>query len=177
MKEGNLSRIQHDDGLLKVQLVSKDSKRLIGVGANVMSVHMLHPYQSKDNIEGAGWDEFRLRIQKALNAYRKVTDAESVVRVGVRYINRITIPETSSRIKDYLRCINLKLEGLPENYGNFYGRVEYKYEDDVQLNLIYGLLNSSSNKVECLLDLDAFWQYETSIDCDESMKATALKSR
>ena len=31
----------------------------------------------------------------ALNAYGKVTDAKSVVRVGVRYINKIIIPDTN----------------------------------------------------------------------------------
>jgi len=170
MKEGNLSRIQHDDGLLKVQLVTKDGKHLIGVGSNVISVHMLHPYQNADKVESSGWDEFQPRILRALNAYRKVADAESVVRVGVRYINKISIPETRVKIEEYLRCANLELEGLPKNYGNFYGRVDYRYEDEVQLNVIYGLLNISSTGVDCLIDLDAFWQDGTLIGCEESMK-------
>lgn len=169
MEEGKLSKLHHDDGLLKVQLVTADGKRIIGVGPHVISVHMLRPYQPPDNLENGGWDEFRSRISTALNAYGKVTDAKSVVRVGVRYINKITIPDTNVKIEEYIKCVNPELEGLPESYRSFFGRIDYVYEDKVQLNLSYGLLDSSSTSVECLLDLDAFWQNGASIDCGESI--------
>ncbi len=170
MQESKLSKLHYDDGLLKVQLVTKDGKRIIGVGPDVISVHMLRPYQSPDNFENSGWGEFRSRLSTALNAYRKVADAKSVVRVGVRYINKITIPDKNVKIEEYLKCANPKLEGLPELYRSFLGRIDYVYEDKVQLNLSYGLLDSSSASLEYLLDLDAFWQNGASIDCEESIK-------
>ena len=37
------------------------------------------------------------------------------------------------------------------------------------LKICYGLLSSSSTSIECLLDLDAAWQAETSIDCEDSI--------
>lgn len=169
MEEGKLSSLHHDDGLLKVQLVTTDGKRIIGVGPHIISVHMLRPYQLSSKSESGGWDEFRSRISIALDAYRKVADVKSVVRVGVRYINKIFIPDTNVKIEEYLKCVNPELEGLPETYRNFFGRIDYVYEDKVQLNLSYGLLDSCSPSVECLLDLDAFWQNGTSIDCEESI--------
>ncbi len=166
----NPSTFQHDDDLLKIQLATKDGKRLIGVGRDVISVHMLRPYQNPDDVESSGWHEFQLLISKALNAYKNVADAQSVERVGVRYVNNIRIPGTNVKIEKYLICANLELDGLPENYRNFYGRVDYMYEDNVQLNLSYGLLDSSSTGAQCLVDLDASWRDGTSINSDESMK-------
>lgn len=171
--DGRLSNIRHDNGLLRVQLITEDGKRIVGVGSNVISTHVLRPYQNPDNLETSGWDEFLPRISKALQAYEKVADAKSVIRVGVRYINKIVIPETSVKIEEYLNCVNLELEGLPENYANFFSQVDYVYEDNVLLKLSYGLLNASSTGVDCLLDLDAAWQAETSIDCEESINVAS----
>ena len=168
--EGGPSNIEQEDGLLKVQLATQDGRRTIGIGSNVISIHMLRPYQYPESIENNGWDEFQTRIKLALNAYRKVTNAESVVRVGVRYINKIVIPDSNVKVEEYLSCANLELEGLPEYYGDFYSRVDYVYEDKVKLKLSYGLLNSSSSSVECLLDLDAIWQDGSSIAIEGSMQ-------
>ena len=51
---------------------AKGSNRMVGIGPDVLSVHMLRPYQDPDKAEEGGWVEFRPRIETALGAYWKV---------------------------------------------------------------------------------------------------------
>ena len=91
-------------------------------------------------------------------------------RVGVRYINRIAIPGANIRVEEYLKCAHLEMRGLPEHYVNFVSQVEYLYHDEARLRLSYGLLEASSNVVECLLDLVVIWQDNTPIESEASLE-------
>ena len=164
VEEGKPANLQYGEGLAKVQLPTTDGTRLVGVGPDVLSVHMLHPYQNSTSPDEGGWQEFAPRIAAALKAYRKVVEPNGITRVGVRYINQIEIPGTSVRVEDYLKCAHLELSGLPQDYVNFVSRVEYVYDDGARLVLAYGLLGASANTVKCLLDLDVIWQGETQIE-------------
>ena len=168
VQKGKPADLQYDEGLAKVQLFSKPGTRMVGVGPDVLSIHILRPYQDPLDSEKGGWEEFQPRIADALEAYRKVVSPGGVNRVGIRYINKIVIPlendKVGIRVEDYLKCAYLEIGGLPQDYGNFVGRVEYIYDDEARLVLTYGLLSVSSNGLECLLDLDVIWQAETLAD-------------
>ena len=170
MQRGKPADLQFDEGLAKVQLFSKAGTRMVGVGPDVLSIHMLRPYQDPLDSEKGGWEEFRPRIVDALQAYRAVASPSGVNRVGVRYINKILVPLASVRVEDYLKCAYLEIDGLPQDYGNFISRVEYIYDNETRLVLSYGLFSTSSKGVECLLDLDVIWQSGTLIDWEESLK-------
>ena len=170
IQKGKPADFQYDEGLAKVQLLTKSGTRMVGVGPDVLSIHMLRPYQDPLDSEKGGWEEFQPRIVAALEAYRKVASPNRVNRVGVRYINKILVPLASVRVEDYLKCAYIEIDGLPEQYVNFISRVEYVYDDGARLVLSYGLFSTSSNSVECLLDLDVIWQAKTLIDWKESLK-------
>ena len=55
-------------------LFTEDQTRAVGVGPDVLSVHMLRPYQRPEPPEESGWDEFRPRIATALKAYWDVAE-------------------------------------------------------------------------------------------------------
>lgn len=92
-QEGQPSRLSYEEGFAKTQLVTEDGKRQVGVGKDVLSVHMLRPYQDPLHPKQSGWDEFQPRIDRALNAYWNVIRPKGVNRVGIRYINKIVIPQ------------------------------------------------------------------------------------
>ena len=160
--EGKPADLRFGEGLAKVQLATKEGTRLVGVGPDTLSIHMLRPYRDTKNFQQGGWEEFGPRIATALEAYQRVTEPSNINRVSVRYINRINIPLGNVNIEDYLSCANLQIEGLPELYSNFVSRVEYVYDEQRSLILSYGLLEGSPNHVDCLLDLDVIWQQESS---------------
>jgi uncharacterized protein (TIGR04255 family) len=75
--------LQHRFGKTRVQLLAEGGTRIVGVGPDQITVHMLRPYTQ--------WEDFRPKIWQALAAYREVAEPEGIARVGLRYINRITL--------------------------------------------------------------------------------------
>ena len=155
---GRPSNLQYDEGLAKVQLVTTDGKRMVGVGRDALSIHMLHPYQNPHNPDRSGWDEFKRRISAALDAYWKVAEPIGVNRIGVRYINKIVVPQRTARVEEYLRCALPEVSELPDNLRTFVSRVEYIYDDRVHLVLSQGLISAPLDHIGFILDLDVIWQ-------------------
>ena len=170
VQKGKLADLRYDEGISKVQLFTKVGTRMVGVGPDVLSIHMLRPYQDPVDFEKGGWEEFRPRIVDALEAYREVASPGPVNGVGVRYINKLRVPLARVRVEDYLKCAYLEIDGLPQDYGNFVSRVDYIYDDETRLELSYGLLSTSPNGVQCLLDLDVIRRPGTSVDWEDSLR-------
>ena len=85
-REGSPHNFQFGEGPGKVQLITKNGKRIVGVGPNVLSVHMLRPYLDPCNSDKIGWDESRHRIGRALGAYWEVVQPQGVKRIGIKYM-------------------------------------------------------------------------------------------
>ena len=164
MKAGKPPKVKHRERLARVRLVTADGKRMVSVGHDVMSVHMLRPYQDPNRPDKHGWDEFLPRISEALDAYWEVAEPTKISRIGVRYINKIVIPQKRARLQDYLRLTLPRVSGLPQSVGNFLVRVEYVYPDNVRLGLTQGLAPSAPEGLSLLVDLDVVWQHHEGID-------------
>lgn len=175
---GRPPNVMFREGLAKVQLVTEAGTRMVGVGQDVLSVHMLRPYQDSETSETSGWDEFRPRIEAALKAYWGVAEPLGVHRIGVRYINKIVVPQRSVEPGDYFRCAPPDVDGLPGQMSSFVGRVEYAYEDGVRLVLSHATVDAPEGQIAFLLDIDVIWQSAESIDRDEALaKADDLRAR
>ena len=146
---GSPHNFQFGEGPKKVQLITENEKRIVGIGRDVLSVHMLHPYQDPHDSDTIGWDEFRPRINGALSAYWEVVQPQGVKRIGIRYINKLAVPGEMTTAKEYLKCALPEVDGLPSHLVNLMSRVEYAYPDGVKIVL-------SQGKVEggFILDID-----------------------
>lgn len=158
IQEGSPLNMKYNEGLARVQLLSTDGRRMVGVGPNTLTVHILKPYQYPDS-RVSGWEDFKDRISAALDAYWHVTEPEGISRVGIRYINKITIPQENSDIKKYLQMALPKAEKLPKKLAHFMSQFEYDYQDEVRLILSQGYADTSQEEcnTELLLDLDVIW--------------------
>lgn len=175
---GVASNLMFREGLARVQLVTEDAKRLVGIGPDALSIHMLRPYQNPASPDSSGWDEFRPRIQEALDAYWKVAEPRAVHRIGLRYINKIVVPERSVDSADYFTCAPPHVDGLPNQMSSFVGQVAYSYEDGVRLVLNYATVDAAADNVAFLLDIDVIWQAGEGIDRDEALtRADDLRAR
>ena len=175
---GRPSKLKYDEGLAKVQLITENGKRMIGIGQDVLSVHMLRPYHDPLCPDHSGWDEFQPRILAALDAYWEVAEPIGVCRIGIRYINKIVIPQEAVKVESYLRCALPEVSGLPDRLNNFVSRVEYVYPDGVHLILSQGSVNAPKEHVGFLLDLDVIWESTEPITRDEALtKAGDLRTR
>ena len=182
--EGRPQELQYGDGLEKILLVTENGKRKVGVGNNVLSIHMLRPYQDPTGASQGGWEEFLQRIKEALDAYWHVATPEGVSSIGVRYTNKISIsfsksqPSAKIKIKDYLHCAPPDVEGLPEEKGGYISRVEYIYDQNNILILSHGTVSAPPEQVCFLLDIDVISKIANPIEQDEALKITkSLRER
>ena len=166
--EGKATRVRYQD-VDKVQFHTEDGTRLVGVGEDTLSVHMLRPYQSSERGERGGWEEFRCRTTAALQAYRTVAAPMGVQRVSVRYVNKIVMPK-DAEIGDYLLCALPQVGRLPDSVLGLASRVEYRYEDGAHLILSQGTAHDPSGQPAVLLDLDVIWESKSQLDLDRAME-------
>ena len=173
---GQPSELKFGEGLAKVQLVTRDGKRKVGVGRDVLSIHMLRPYQSPASSGGGGWEEFRPRIERALDAYWHVAAPKGVSRIGVRYINKIVVSVSQApvRIEDYLNCAPPDVEGLPDSMTNYVCRAEYRCDDDTLLVLSHGTVSAPQGYVGFLLDIDVIYKTDDLSEREQSLEKTAF---
>ena len=172
VRDGLLPGLQYRQGLTKVQLVTTDGKRLVGVGKDSLSIHMLRPYRHQCDEGRGGWEEFKPRIFEALDAYWQVAEPKGVNRVGVRYINKLVIPHGSVELEDYLVCGLPRTVALPETVSSFVSRVEYAFPDTVRLVLTLGTVPASREEVQqFLLDLDVIRESTEPLDQRQEFSA------
>jgi uncharacterized protein (TIGR04255 family) len=151
--EGNPSvSLQHRFGKTRVQLSAENGTRLVGIGEDQLSIHMLRPYTK--------WENFRPRIIEALNAYRDTVSPEGVNRIGLRYINRIVLPEENPELGDYF-TIPPKFPPVetPIRQLAFFNRKEAEYLDKpIRIVVTFADVDAKpSEKASVLLDLDIIW--------------------
>jgi uncharacterized protein (TIGR04255 family) len=153
-ESGRSPNLMFREGIMKVQLVNEAGNRMLAVGQDVLSVHVLRPYQNPEDPETSGWDEFRPRIETGLRAYWTVAEPVGVHRIGIRYINKIVIPRPTIRIETYFACGPPPIKDLPEQVGALLSHVEYRYEDGAKLLLTHANTEAPIGSVGFLLDLD-----------------------
>lgn len=149
-------------GVARIQLVDVDGRRLISLGSDVVSVNTLRPYD--------GWSQFRPRIETALHAYFRVAEPVGVSRIGVRYINKIVIPEKDIDIELYFQNGIPSSPGLPSKMAGFASRMEYIYDNDVRLILTQATIDAPDGQSAFLVDLDVIWERTEPKLLDEIME-------
>ncbi len=178
IQAGQPSELRHGERLGMVQLVTEDGKRMVGVGPDILSITMLRPYHDACRPGGSGWEEFQRRIADALDAYWSVAEPIGVFRIGIRYINKIVVPQGTVTVDSYLRCALPSVSGLPDQLNNFISRVDYAYGDGVRLVLSQGSIDVKPDHVDLLLDLDVIWENSRPVTRNEAIaKAENLRNR
>ena len=177
-QKGKPPKLSYGEGLAKVQLFTEDGKIIVAVGQDVLSIHMLRPYQDPHRTD-SGWDEFQQRIEQALDVYWDEVQPKGVLWVSIRYINKIVIPEDAVEVDNYLKCALPDVKGLPDHQNSFLSRVGYVYDDGVQLVLAQRSIDTPPpNQVEFLLDIDVIWANTEPVGKDVALaKAVDLRDR
>jgi len=83
---------------LGYRLTSADASEVVSIAPIAISTSKLPPYQ--------GWEPFVDRARKNWEIWRRVAGHRQITRIGVRYVNRIDIPnptEESITIEEYLQ--------------------------------------------------------------------------
>lgn len=141
-------------GITKLLFESADTKKLVGVGPDILSIHSLRPYQ--------GWEEFKKRIDKAFQVYLEVAKPIGVTRIALRYINRIVIASNQEvELSDYFTVYpQLPKDGVPSIISAFLTRTELIYQDaPIKLVLNLSDVIAPPEKMAFVLDLEIFQEW------------------
>lgn len=157
---GQPAELSFEEGIGGVQLVDEDAKHLISVSPNLLSVHVLRPYE--------GWEHFRQRAKSVIAAYRQIVGIHKVQRLGLRYVNRIVIPTAEVDLDEYFHCGPRSLTGLPDQMASFLNRAEYLYGNGQKLIMTFATIQAPPGMGAFLLDLDVFWEGEA-IEIDTAL--------
>jgi uncharacterized protein (TIGR04255 family) len=71
-----------------------DQLQIMIVNVNLVSISQLAPYP--------GWSEFCARVMRDLDTNFEVLGRRKISRIGMRYINRIDVPDRLAKVSDYL---------------------------------------------------------------------------
>jgi len=132
----------------RMQFRRKDQTALIQSGPNLLVINHLKPYPT--------WKDFRLMILQNLETYQEIAKTKGFKRIGLRYINRIEIPEKLIEVTDYFRLYPFIPPDLPQTHGAFNVRIEIPYEEDRDrlLLTLARISSKETDKIAIMLDLD-----------------------
>jgi uncharacterized protein (TIGR04255 family) len=121
----------------RVQFLSEDGEALLQVGPNIVSVHRLQPYVS--------WENFLPAIKLGLSSYLELAEPKGVVRIELRYINQIVIPNERVELEDYFEFYPHVGPNLPQDYGAFVAGIQLA-EPDIESALQLQLTSAASQQ-------------------------------
>jgi uncharacterized protein (TIGR04255 family) len=132
----------------KVLFPTADDSKLVGIGPDELSVHVMRPYP--------GWEEdFRPRIADALAAYADLLTPVGVRRIGLRYINRIALPGAAPDLGAYFTIPAAPATDEAPTVRAFLSRSESECQDaPVRVLLTFASVNTSPEASTYLLDID-----------------------
>ena len=126
----------------RMKFLSDDERSLVQLASDVISINKLKPYDK--------WENFKAVILRSLAAYNEVNNPKGIRRIGIRYINRIEIPETQVQIEDYLTAVPRLPEQIPQIYHVWLQRVEVPFP---RINGLL-ILQSGSLRKKDIKDID-----------------------
>lgn len=138
----------------RFQLRDEARTRLVTISPDTLSVSVLSPYP--------GWEDFRPRILAALETFVAVTRADAILRIGIRYINRIGLPGQDVNLDDYFAIGPRQPPGLPQNINSFVSRQELAYDEDSGLILTFASAPPTPEdpRPQVVLDLDVIRSWD-----------------
>lgn len=95
----------------RMMFLTKNRKMFVQVGTQLLAVNCLKPYPT--------WTDFKPKIEMAYDALANVVNIKGLERIGLRYINRIDIPESSINLRDYFGFRPYLSDSLPYPISDF----------------------------------------------------------
>lgn len=131
-----------------IQFMTEKEDRMIQLARDLLVVNQLRPYPYFEDWEPA--------IYSALEVYRELAKPEAVARLGVRYINRVVIPQFQVRMEDYFTLYPRLPKEMGDEHGSFLLRVEVPDKSSNHTVVITFASASADNPGETAFLLDLY---------------------
>lgn len=129
---------------------SGDGKQIYQARLDGFTMSRLAPYEN--------WNALRDEARRLWDLYRSVAKPSKLIRLAVRYVNRIDIPLPLNDFKDYLRTVPEVSPDLPQGLAGYFMHIAIPMEDIKSLVLINETIiePTSQNVMSVVLDIDIF---------------------
>lgn len=129
---------------------STDQKQIVQSRVNGFTFSRLAPYES--------WEPFRNEARRLWDVYRDKLNPQEVVRIAVRYINRIDLPGDSVDLKEYFRTSPEIAPELPQQLEGYFMQLRFAYPNVSGHCLINQTIvpPARENVISVVLDIDLF---------------------
>jgi len=129
---------------------SADGKQIYQARLDGFTMSRLAPYEN--------WDALRDEARRLWDIYRPVTSPIKVVRLAVRYVNRIDMPLPFKDFREYLRTVPEVSPDLPQGLAGYFMQLAIPQEDIESLALINETIIDPARQdvVSVILDIDIF---------------------
>jgi len=140
-------------GLIGVRLDDQEGRWVVQAKSDGLAVSRLPPYES--------WDELVAKVRALWPIYVEVFEPSTVLRLGVRYINRVLLPDTEKVDLDAVLTAGPKIPpALPQTLTQFVTRVVFPLPaEGIVLTLLQSLEPSpgdvAGRREHVVLDIDA----------------------
>ena len=122
-----------DSMLVGWRFVTNDGRQTANIRANGLAFSQISPYQT--------WERLREELSLVWTAYRSVVKPVEVVRLGMRYINRLDLPLPFNDFKEYLRSTPELPPELPQLLNQYFFQASVFLQDVTSsLTLSHGLV-------------------------------------
>lgn len=140
---------------------SDDQKQILQARLDGFTFNRLKPYET--------WERFRDEARRLWEKYRKLTSPE-IIRVALRYINRMEFPLPIKDFSDYLTAAPIVPAGLPQGVNSFLTRIIiHEPEIDAGGTITQALEQIvNPNILPIILDVDVFKQKSEGIKEEEA---------
>lgn len=113
------ARLSHEG--MRFRFLSEDQSRMVQLADDLLVVNLLRP---GPQVPYPSFEEWRPIVLEMLGLYQEFAQPEAIDRLGVRYINRVVIPELRFRMENYFRIYPFVPDDLADEHGPFLMRVE-----------------------------------------------------
>ncbi len=132
------------------RFASPDDRQIVQARLDGFSFSRLAPYEK--------WEVFRDEARRLWDIYQAATNSKTVVRVAVRYINRLDLPLPLDDLKEYLLTAPEISPKLSQGLSDYFMQLQIPQED-VGATLVLteaSIPPFKDNLLSVLLDIDLF---------------------
>lgn len=151
---------QISGGIARMQFVRQDNTALVQVGPDLLAINQFRPYPH--------WEEFKALILEQLDVYQEVVSPRGIKRLGLRYVNKIEVPELRVEVTDYLRVGPQVPKEMPQEFIGFAMRMDVRDEPWVLILQLGTLTPERPNSVLFALDIDYVFQPPTAVPLEKA---------
>lgn len=104
-----------------LQFLSQDGKNVAQIREHLVSVSRLAPYEE--------WERYKTTVLDVFEKFCDIAGACVIARAGLKYVNKIVIPQPGIRLEEYFEMYPHLGPKMPQSHGPFLVGVIFPFDD------------------------------------------------